>query len=695
MKRFCQYALIILLLAASVACTIRTSTPTPTPTPTPAPLPAMQNLSRQWGPYIAEREWGNPREAVGGDGWGMGYELAKNTAYKAGEDGIAGWTDDQETVCFAFAFWDEQQPYITERLWGLSNAQGKYGETIMEQRAFWENTPTHSYARYTYDYPREKPNFAIEIIYAKRDSLTTAVQVSVIATQTGTLHVLPMAWFRKGGLAQRLSDSAYDLVYDGSHLLVKTATPPTSWQLTENATGKKGAFNQAMIQDKRLSNTGEGNRAAWDIALALQAGESKSIRLALASAADAREAEQNADAALAQSDTILFVRRAEADALYRGQVSAHEEVYRYALMNLLWNKMYYEYKGSFEPNWAGKVDLHDVLLVPDKWEFPWPAMWDACFQAKVATLADIDLAKHDLLVYLSPRWQTNTGHVPNVEWGLTDETPPLFAWAAWEIYKADGDRAFLAEIFPRLELHYQYCRKGLDPDKDHLYTGGFMGMDNVPRPHGGDVEQADTSGWMALFAQRLSGIAQELGYTDKAAQYQSEYITTAERINVELWNEEDGFYYDRNRDGHLRIKSYSGLIPLIAGVPDAARAQRLLAHLTNPAELWSDHGIRSLSKDEELYEPGYSTSGWKNSNWRGPVWMPINYLLVQTLSKHDHALAEKLRENLVTTVERAWQARHHFYEYYHAETGEGLGADHQTGWTALVANLIRERWGRY
>jgi len=718
LRWFIQVALAVLLVGLLVACGLNKPTAQPTTAPQPAPgatapatqsfepwpetPPPMASLSKLWGPYLAEREWGNPREAVGGDGWGMTYELAKNTRYQAGEDGIAGWTDLEETVCFAFGFWDEQQRYVTERLFGFSNAQGKYGETVLEQRVFWENTPTHSYARYEYFYPFDKPNFDVEITYAKRDNQTAIVQVSVKATQAGVLHVLPTAWFRpplrsglrNDGSVQHLADDTFDLAYNGGHWLVKTATAPTSWQISTNATGRKDDFDQALVRDKKLANAGDGNRAAWDLALTLQAGETRTLHLALANAPDAEQARAHADAALAQFDSIISTRRQEADALYRNQVSEHKEVYRYALMNLLANKMYYQYNGSYEKNWEGKVDLHDVLLVPDKWEFPWPAMWDACFQANVATLADIEQAKHDLLVYLSPRWQTITGHVPNVEWGLTDETPPLFAWAAWEVYKADGDKAFLTEIFPRLELHYQYCRRALDMDNDHLYKGGFMGMDNVPRPSGADVEQADTSGWMALFAQRLSGIAQELGGTAKASQYQAEYATTVEKINAELWNEQDGFYYDRDRDGQLRIKSYSGLIPLIAGVPDAARVQRILAHLSNPDEFWSDQGVRSLSKDDKLYEPGYSTSGWKNSNWRGPVWIPINYLLVQTLSKQDPALAEKLRQNLVTTVEREWQARHHFYEYYQAETGEGLGADHQTGWTALVANLIRERWGR-
>jgi hypothetical protein len=81
-----------------------------------------------------------------------------------------------------------------------------------------------------------------------------------------------------------------------------------------------------------------------------------------------------------------------------------------------------------------------------------------------------------------------------------------------------------------------------------------------------------------------------------------------------------------------------------------------------------------------------------NSNWRGPVWMPINYLLVGALADVDPSLASDLRERLVTTVEADWTATGRFHEYFDAETGVGLGADAQTGWTALVANLIVEGW---
>jgi mannosyl-oligosaccharide glucosidase len=219
-----------------------------------------------------------------------------------------------------------------------------------------------------------------------------------------------------------------------------------------------------------------------------------------------------------------------------------------------------------------------------------------------------------------------------------------------------------------------------------------MGMDNVPRPSGMDVEQADLSGWMALFADDMVNISTALGETDRAEYYMEQYNLIGAAINAQLWDETTDFYYDRNAGGLLLEKSYTGLIPFIAGVSSPAQTEAIMASLTDPEQFWSSYGIRSMPADSALFESGYSASGWKNSNWRGPVWIPINYLLVQRVEQVDPAVGDQLRENLIANVESNWQASGRFYEYYDGDTGAGLGADHQTGWTALVANLIYEKY---
>lgn len=713
-RRFWASWIVFVLLAVVASACAPTATPpvataskpTTTAQALPEEPPSWDALDAVWGPYLAEREWGNPREATRrGDGWSFTYKKALATPYRFGEDGIAGITDRSLSVAFSFAFFGPDQPYLTERLYGVDGPTGKYGEDIREDRVFHENTPTHSYTRYGYSYPY-RADFANAVIeYAKYDSRTMVAQVTLrpgsgqalaglANAATAPLHLVPEVWFHTGGQVIHIDERVWDAVYPDGHFVVAAERLPDSWQITSNKYPMRAAINASLVNNGTLANSGEGNKAAWDFVVDLALEQEEVLRFGLAFSPDVDAARAAAERALEQADDLLAMRRKEAEALYKDDVSAHQEVYQAALMNFLWNKMYYAYDGSYQPEWKGEVDVHDVILVPDKWEFPWPAMWDTCFQAKVATLADIDVAKHDLRLFLSDRWQTETGHVPNVEWMLQGETPPLFAWAAWQVYEADGDRAFLEELFPRLEMHYAFVRKAYDRDHDNLHTGGFMGMDNVPRPGPPDEEEADLSGWVALFAHGLARIADESGQLDRADFYRAEYEQIVAEINVQLWDEETGFYYDRNTRGFLREKSYAGLIPFIAGAPDAAQAERIIEHLTDPAEFWTSYGIRSLSADSDVYEPGYSESGWKNSNWRGPIWMPINYLLVQCLEETHPDLADQLRENLIANVEAQWEATGRFWEYYHAETGEGLGADHQTGWTALVANLVREKYAR-
>jgi hypothetical protein len=704
-SRFWASGIVFLLLALiTTTCASSVTLPVSTPTraertapglrPDPPPWNALDDV---WGPYLAEREWGNPREATRrGDGWNFTYEKALATPYRFGEDGIAGITDRDLSVAFSFAFFSPDQPYLTERLYGLDGPTGHYGEDIREDRAFYENTPTHSYMRYSYNYPYRAGLANVIIEYAKYDSRTVVVEATLTGLENAAdapLHLVPEVWFHSGGEVTRADEQTWDATWSGGHFVVVAERVPDAWQITPNEYPLRATINASLVNDATLANSGEGNKAAWDFVVDLAPQQEEALRFGLAFSTGVDAARAAAERALEEAEDLLAMRRSETEALYKDDVSAHQEVYQAALMNFLWNKMYYAYDGSYQPEWKGKVEVHDVIMVPDKWEFPWPAMWDTCFQAKVATLADIELAEHDLRLFLSDRWQTNTGHVPNVEWMLEGETPPLFAWAAWQVYEYDGDLVLLEELFPRLEMHYAFVRRAYDRDGDNLHTGGFMGMDNIPRPGPPDEEEADLSGWVAFFARDMARIASVLGLAERAEFYQAEYDLVVEQINDQLWDEETGFYYDRNARGFLLEKSYAGLVPFLAGVPGEEQTERVVEHLTNAEEFWTPYGIRSLSADSEIYEPGHSESGWKNSNWRGPIWMPLNYLIVQRLEETHPAVAYQLRENLIRNVEAQWRATERFWEYCHAETGEGLGADHQTGWTALVANLVHEGWG--
>ena len=186
----------------------------------------------RWGPYLSERQWGTVREdySANGDAWNyFPHEHARSRAYRWGEDGIGGISDHKQRLCFAFAFWNERDPILKERLFGLSGPQGNHGEDVKEVFFFEDNTPTHSYMRMTYRYPqaafpyeelvrqnaarsRTEPEFelwdtgvlrenrffdiAIEYAKASEDDILIRATITNRGPESAPLHLLPTLWFR-------------------------------------------------------------------------------------------------------------------------------------------------------------------------------------------------------------------------------------------------------------------------------------------------------------------------------------------------------------------------------------------------------------------------------------------------------------------------------------------------------------------
>lgn len=112
---------------------------------------------RRWGPYLSERQWGTVREdySQGGDAWSyFTHDQARSRAYRWGEDGIAGVSDDKQRLCFALALWNGRDPILKERMFGLTNSEGNHGEDVKEYYFYLDSTPTHSYMKYLYKYPQ-------------------------------------------------------------------------------------------------------------------------------------------------------------------------------------------------------------------------------------------------------------------------------------------------------------------------------------------------------------------------------------------------------------------------------------------------------------------------------------------------------------------------------------------------------------
>ncbi|MFL5292230.1 MAG: MGH1-like glycoside hydrolase domain-containing protein [Myxococcales bacterium] len=187
---------------------------------------------RKWGPYLSERQWGTVREdySESGDAWNyFSHDHARSRAYRWGEDGLAGISDDKQILCFALALWNGQDPILKERLFGLTNREGNHGEDVKEYYFYLDSTPTHSYMKYLYKYPhsaypydnlvatnrsRGARDFEYELIdtgvfdqnryfdvfveYAKGSPEDILVQITVSnrGPEAATLHVLPTLWFR-------------------------------------------------------------------------------------------------------------------------------------------------------------------------------------------------------------------------------------------------------------------------------------------------------------------------------------------------------------------------------------------------------------------------------------------------------------------------------------------------------------------
>jgi hypothetical protein len=652
-------------------------------------VPAAE-LDRRWGSYLSEREWGTPREAVGPNGWGLSWRGAIDTDYRYSDDGIAGITDTDNQFRLSWAFWDGAAEHVSERFYGATNPQGASGETIVDDRVFLDNTPTHAYQRLLYRYPRDDSRFLIQLETARYDddALTMVATVTNTSDTAAPIEVVFKGWTSPDGKVSPLSDG---LLLESGDAIVAVAGPPVaSWQISAD----KGAIDR-NLRAGGLNGESDGHIGALAYRFDIAGGATSVVRVAAAEAeAGEGAADDAAEAArhvLRQSGAVLRTRREESRDLFGHEVTAHEELYRQALMSLLWNESYYRWDGAsgVNPRWAGLVDVHDVLIMPDKWEYPWLASWDSAFHAVTAALIDPQIARDQLRLILSERWQQPDGHIPCGEWVMDEECPPVFAWAVWRVYEAERDVDFLTEVYPHLQANYDYWWRMLQVD-DALFTGGFLGMDNLPR--GRDQAQADATAWMAFFARDMARIASELRDQAASERYWIDRGRIQEQINEHLWDEETGFYYDRAGPASLlRHKSYSGLIPLIAGVVPDERLPRMLEALRDEDEFMSVGGIRSLSAESPLYVPGEAGRS-VNSNWRGPVWLPINYLLVQELADIDPHLSADLRRRLVETVERDWRATGRFHEFFDGDTGAGLGADAQAGWTALVANLIREGW---
>jgi hypothetical protein len=632
----------------------------------------------------------------------------------------------------------------------------------------------------------------------------------------------------------------------------------------------KDAFHDYVVRGRgeAVNPAGTGTKSAAHYVLEVPAGGEVSVRLRLRgeeqAQADAssrnRSASLRSRAADASADgdgsgdrtewlgvefDRVFARRIqECNEFYDAKIpislsGEERRVARQANASLLWSKQFYHYVVkdwlNGDPDqpkppterlqgrnheWAHLFN-RDVISMPDKWEYPWYAAWDLAFHMIPFARLDPQFAKDQLLMFLREWYMHPNGQIPAYEYALGDVNPPVHAWACWRVYKMTGcrgerDRLFLARTFQKLLLNFTWWVNRKDVEGRNLFTGGFLGLDNIgvfdrskPLPTGGHIEQADGTAWMAFYCGTMLSMALELAvgdaaYEDLASKFFEHFVAITDAMNTlggnGLWDEQDGFYYDQlhagGRTEPLRVRSMVGLIPLYAAevleqdvidrlpgfkkrmqwflkhrkdlarhisymemqehdghahsllaIPSRERLLRVLQYMLDENEFLSPYGIRALSRVHQdqpyvcsvngetyrvNYVPGESDSSLfgGNSNWRGPIWLPVNFLLVEALERYHHFYGDSLKVECPTgsgrqlnlqqvaqeiasriariflpdaqgrrpchgedrryVVDPHWRDLVLFYEYFHAENGRGVGASHQTGWTALIARLLED-----
>ncbi len=710
--------------------------------------------------------------------------------------------------------------------------------------------------------------FDITVEYAKADPADICIRVRVknAGPQAATLHLLPTLWFRNTWswsaedssgrerlprvtaagrclIAEHSELGSFTLTGDGSPELLfceNVSNSPALWGSSATTPYPKDGINGHVVSSAATVNPERsGTKAALWYLLDVPARAETTVALRLRP-----HSGDELPPALGQGSDwseVLAAREEEADEFYarfapRDASGDELSIMRQAFAGMLWSKQFFHYdvarwldgdaaqprppdarKTGRNSGWR-HLNNHDVISMPDKWEYPWYASWDLAFHCAVLAHVNPSSAKAQLLTVCREWYMHPNGQLPAYEWNFSDVNPPVQAWAALRVFEIDGatDYGFLQRIFAKLVINFTWWVNRKDIAGNNVFEGGFLGLDNIGPidrsarlPVDGLLEQADGTSWMAMYCLNMLEISLVLAvhdkvYEDMAIKFFEHFAYIGNAVYSQgLWNEDDGFFYDllRLAGGErvpLRVRSVVGLLPLCAtatidrqtfsqlpyfaehfewflshkgqyadsvvhphaggtevshllSIVDPGRVSRVLSYMLDEGEFLSERGLRALSLvhqdhpftielggqlDTVDYEPGESTTNLfgGNSNWRGPIWFPTNYLIIESLRRFHRFLgdgftvecptgsdtrltlegaANEISRRLISIfldgpdgrrpvfgsyekfqTDPAWHALIPFHEYFHGDTGQGLGASHQTGWTGLVADLITSRRSR-
>ena len=727
-----------------------------------------------------------------GDAWSFfPHDHARSRAYRWNEDGMAGLSDIGHELCLALALWNGVDPILKERMFGLTGPQGNHGEDVKEYWWYLDGLPSHAWLRWRYHYPqapfpyqqlidenarrsRDEPEYelmdtgvfdhgrywAVDVAYAKASPTEILAKITIEnhAPDEATLSVLPTLWFHNNWRVSGRETPGLFLERDGivvDHQRLAgyrlDAAPAAGGVrpqalFCENETNVPRLFGAAAIteypkdgiNDHVVSGAGtvnpdqRGTKASWWYQITVPSGGKAELRLRL-HRPDQAATPPDGQWHGSYFDSVMADREREADEFYTAlapdDIGTEEmRVLRQSCAGLIWSKQMYPYRvarwlegdpGQPPPPQGHRfgrnsgwrhLDSFDVLAMPDPWEYPWFAAWDLAFHTIPWAHLDPAFAKYQLLVLLREWFQHPNGALPAYEWSFDDVNPPVHALAAIRVFVIDGasDLDFLERVFQKLLLNFTWWLNREDPEGNNLFGGGFLGLDNI--------SPIDRSHLPTRNTERVQRLRKRF----------------ARRLDVE-----------NRKILDWRIRGNGNSRRALVSIVSPDQLERIFATLFDENAFLSPHGLRAISKRHSQpyevpgmpgaiikYEPAESSTAMYggNSNWRGPVWFPINYLVIRALLQYDQFfgpeftieyptgsgrqlslgnIAGDLADRLVSIwlpgpdgrrplyggvelmqTDPAWKDNLVFNEYFHGDNGAGLGATHQTGWTALVADLL-------
>jgi hypothetical protein len=308
---------------------------------------------------------------------------------------------------------------------------------------------------------------------------------------------------------------------------------------------------------------------------------------------------------------------------------------------------------------------------PDRWPHRQMWLWDSAFHAIGWRHVDPALARDMISAVLST--QTGTGFIPlcakpDLRCHLTQ--PPVLALAAALVHASQPCLEWIEEIFPKLAAYIEWDLHHRDSDGNGLVEwaveqhancrSGESGMDNSPRfDEATRLDAVDFNAFLAHECELLAGFARELGRSAVADAWQGRHDTLCGLINTALWNDEVGFYMDRDVDRQAQspVLAGSGFLPLICGAPSRAQADRLARHVVDPLTFGTPLRVPTIAARD--------TARYAKDMWRGPVWINLNWLIAYGFARYGmNDVAQALRDQTMAEIERLYERHGTLFEFY-------------------------------